>query len=172
MKSTGIQSSALTVFLLLPIALPAQDGGTDTSAHMPGLEELAGDWNIMKPGGETECGHGTEDEFSWRPADPEELPVYLYGGGACWDAERCQEGSPFHSVEITSELHPSLLGGIMEPDHPEHPFADHTQVAFPFAPATWTWATGTLSTHWKTRTVSEPSSPFITGGNSAGALSF
>lgn len=119
--------------LMMPALAVAQTTSQETepNIHMPSFYELEEGWNTMKPGGATRCAHGTEYEFYTRAADPEKLLVFLYGGGACWDAEGCREGSNIYSFEINSESHASRLGGILDPDHPENPFGEFSMVAIP-----------------------------------------
>jgi hypothetical protein len=120
----------MILFLLFPAMLTAQEKGTDKEVHMPGLEEMAEGWNTMKPGGETACAHGTEYEFYTRVADPEKLLVYLYGGGGCWDAEGCRQGSEIYYSDIPAG-NISWRAGILDSEHPENPFIDYTHVAIP-----------------------------------------
>jgi hypothetical protein len=122
-------------FLMIPaiVAGQAKAEVTATEIHMPSFSELEEGWNTMKPGGETSCAHGTEFEFYTRAGDPGKLLVYLYGGGACFDAERCREGTEIYPyrAKIGSDQHPSRQGGILEPDNPENPFEDYSMVAIP-----------------------------------------
>lgn len=132
-KSIILSFIAGLALLMMPALTVAQTTSQKTGPfiHMPSFYELEEGWNTMKPGGETRCAHGTEYEFYTRAADPEKLLVFLYGGGACWDAEGCREGSNIYSSEINSERHPSRLGGILDPDHPENPFGEFSMVAIP-----------------------------------------
>ncbi len=90
------------------------------------LEQLADGWNTIEPGGETVCAHDDPFSFFVRRGDPNRLLVYLYGGGACWDAEGCAEGSDIYSQRIEPRMHPGRLGGILDLEHPENVFRDHT----------------------------------------------
>ena len=130
-------TKTITVFAFFLI--PALVGGqgiaqdADTEIHMPSFSELEEGWNTMKPGGETSCAHGTEYEFYTRADDPGKLLVFLYGGGACFDAEDCREGTEVYHyrANIGPEQHPSRLGGILDPYHPENPLGDYSMVAVP-----------------------------------------
>ncbi len=122
---------ATATLLAVPAASVVQAQETREAPVLPGLAELDEGWNTLEPGGETTCAHGTEYEFYARAGDPERVLVYLYGGGACWNAELCQEGSENYTSEITPAHDASQRGGILDPDHPENPFSDYTMVGIP-----------------------------------------
>ena len=108
---------------------PADAAGA--SQVLPSLAELDEGWTTVEPAGRTACAHGTDYAFYVRPGDPDRLMVYLYGGGACWDAEGCAEGSGLYTDRIRPETHPDRLGGILDHRNADNPFADHTMVAVP-----------------------------------------
>jgi hypothetical protein len=86
----------------------------------------------MVPGGETACAHGTDYVFYVRPGAPDRLLIYLYGGGACWDAEGCEAGSDLYTDSIRPDRHdPRRLHGMLAVDRADNPFRDHTLVAVP-----------------------------------------
>jgi acetyl esterase/lipase len=122
---------ATAAFLAVPAASVGQAQDTRDTEALPSLAELDEGWNTLKPGGETTCAHGTDYEFYARAGDPAHLLVYLYGGGACWNAELCEQGDPYYASEITPALHPSQRGGILDPTHPDNPFGDYTMVGIP-----------------------------------------
>jgi len=186
---------ATAALLAVPAASVGQAQDTRDIGALPGLEDLDEGWNTLKPGGETVCAHGTEYEFYARAGDPEYVLVYLYGGGACWNAELCQEGIASYASEIMPTQHASHLGGILDPDHPENPFAGYTMVGIPVCTgdvhlgdrdAVYTLEdedgerteftihhrglTNTLSAiDWITSNVESPKKIFV-GGGSAGGL--
>lgn len=123
--------SLLVVAGLLCFAGAAAAQEATATSPLPGLAELAEGWNTLKPGGETSCAHGTEFEFYVRAGDPTRLLVYLYGGGACCDAEGCQPGSEIYTSAIQPQHHPDNVSGILDPAHPENPFASYSMVAVP-----------------------------------------
>jgi hypothetical protein len=116
--------TALAALLALPASATAQ--------ILPGRADLADGWNVMAPGGETTCAHGTDYVFYVHPGAPERLLVYLYGGGACWDAEGCEAGSDLYTDSIRPDRHdPRRLHGMLAVDRADNPFRDHTLVAVP-----------------------------------------
>ena len=126
---TGIVTTICLVSL--PAAIFAQEVNTEQNIHMPALDELDEGWNTMKPGGETTCAHGTGFEFYVRAAHTGKLMVYFYGGGACWDAEGCVEGSTIYNQYIRPERHPDRLHGIFDLENPDNPFSEYSMIGIP-----------------------------------------
>jgi hypothetical protein len=120
-----------TLTLLSLLLITSSLAFAQNSSPVSGFGDLNEGWNTFKPGGETMCAHGTEFEFWVRPGHPERLLVYLYGGGGCWDAEGCQEGSRWYTAAVEPERHPSRLSGILDLQHPGNPFAEYTMVVVP-----------------------------------------
>jgi hypothetical protein len=130
----SIMKTITVLAFLMITALVAGQGiaqDADTEIHMPSFSELEESWNTMKPGGETSCAHGTEFEFYIRAGDPSKLLVYLYGGGACFDAESCNEGSGYYFERIEPWMYPDGFRGILDRGHKENPFRDHTMISIP-----------------------------------------
>ncbi|HSJ05548.1 MAG TPA: pectin acetylesterase-family hydrolase [Longimicrobiales bacterium] len=122
-----IRSVALAV-----LACAAAVPGVAGAQELPTFADLAEGWNVMKPGGETICAHGTEYVFHVRPGTPERALIYLYGGGACWDAEGCEAGSDLYTDSIRPDRHdPRRLHGVLALDRADNPFRDYTLVAIP-----------------------------------------
>jgi hypothetical protein len=105
--------------------------GSPSPAPLPSFAELEEGWNALAPGGRTSCAHGDPFSFFVRPGDPARLLLYLTGGGACWDAEGCPDGSLLYTQRVTPEADPGRYSGIIDPGHPENPFAEHTMVVVP-----------------------------------------
>jgi hypothetical protein len=118
-----------TLILIPLLCLITSVALAQSTSTLAAFSELEEGWNTFKPGGETLCAHGTEYQFYVRPADPERLLIYLYGGGGCWDAEECQEGSREYIAE--ADRHPSRLGGVLDVQNVENPFVEYTIVAVP-----------------------------------------
>jgi len=133
---TRYLTKTITVFAFFLI--PALVGGqgiaqdADTEIHMPSFSELEESWNTMKPGGETSCAHGTEFEFYIRAGDPSKILIFLHGGGACFDAEGCAEGSGYYFERIEPWMYPNSPRGILDTEHPDNPFRDQTIVSIPY----------------------------------------
>jgi hypothetical protein len=124
-----------TALASLMFAAHAAAQGSDHTARaaLPGLAELEEGWNDLHPGGETTCAHGDDYVFYARGADPARLVVYLFGGGACWNAETCdpERPDPVYISSILPARHPALQSGILDLEHPENPVAGYSIVALP-----------------------------------------
>lgn len=131
MKICAKVSIAASILFALPLLVQAQEVSTEPKIHMPSFSELEEGWNTLKPGGETRCAHGTEYEFYTRADDPGKLLVFLYGGGACFDAEGCAEGSGHYFERIEPWMYPDGFRGILDRGHKENPFRDHTMIGIP-----------------------------------------
>jgi manganese oxidase len=105
-----------------PAPAPAQD-------VPPAFADLSPGWNTIWPVGETVCAHGDEYMFYVRPGARDRLLVYFHGGGGCWDAEGCEEGSGIY-IQVATRS-PETMSGILDLAHPENPFRDHTMVTVP-----------------------------------------
>jgi hypothetical protein len=122
---------AVSAVLTVPVETRARDSIWETNAPLPAFAELEPGWNTMKPGGETTCAHGTDFEFYVRAGVIRKLMIYFYGGGACWDAKGCVEGSTIYNQYIRPDRHPDRLLGIFDLDHPENPFTGYTMIGIP-----------------------------------------
>lgn len=85
-------------------------------------------WNTVLPGGETACAHNTPFQFWVHPGGSDDLLVYFQGGGGCWSAETCQQGSSWYNQ--TAQRNGSGTG-VFDFDNPDNPFADYTHVVVP-----------------------------------------
>jgi hypothetical protein len=129
---SGILINHLRMWLIvIGLSLVTESALCQSTEVLPLLTELEDGWSTLRPGGETRCAHGSEFEFYARPADSDRVLIYLYGGGACWDAEGCVEDSGIYAGTIGPERHPSRLHGILAVDDDANPVADHTIVAIP-----------------------------------------
>jgi hypothetical protein len=122
------------LFLLCTLAVWGTPAAAQTGAGgLPARSDLDDDgWTTLRPGGETRCALGGEFEFHVRTRDPQRVLIFLYGGGACWDADGCapESGLYVHTLQATS--HPAFLGGIFDFANPANPFADYDVVAVPY----------------------------------------
>jgi hypothetical protein len=134
MMNNLIKTITILAFLMAPAIAAAQGIAEEkeTETYMPAFSELEEGWNTMIPGGETSCAHGTEYEFYARAADPGKLLVYLYGGGACFDAEGCAAGSGYYFERIEPWMYPNRPRGILDTEHPDNPFREYTIVSIPY----------------------------------------
>lgn len=113
------------VFLMLLVlfALPAaaQDDTDDA-------------WDIIQPGGETQCARDTPYQFFVRDvAESNNLMIYFQGGGACWNAVSCREGGTFDDAVNDDEL--DRYNGIFDFTNEANPIADYDIVFIPYCTA-------------------------------------
>ena len=133
MTITILKLTILSLLLILQATARGEEMNplTESDISMPSFSDLKEGWNTMKPGEETACAHGTDYEFYTRPGDPTKLLVFLYGGGACFDAEGCAEGSGHYFERIEPWMYPDRLRGILDPVHQNNPFRGYTMVGIP-----------------------------------------
>ncbi len=87
-------------------------------------------WNTVVPGGETMCAHETMFQFWVHPGD-ENLMVYFQGGGGCWNAETCQQGSSWYKQTASNNEPNRYNTGIFSQRNENNPFANYTVVFVP-----------------------------------------
>lgn len=123
--SIGFLIAALAL-ALLPAAVTARD-------TLPALSELnPNEWNQLDPGGDTICATGTPYSFFARPAAADKLLIAFGGGGGCWSFEHCDPASsPTYLPNASSLTLMASLGGILDMDHPENPFAGYSAITIP-----------------------------------------
>lgn len=101
---------------------------------LPPALELAEGWNQISPGGDTACARGGLYSYFIRtvPAS-QKLLIYFEGGGGCYDAASCREGSHAFDDSIDPALpadNPSLKTyGVFALHDSRNPFADYN-IAF------------------------------------------
>ncbi|WP_116998486.1 pectin acetylesterase-family hydrolase [Desertimonas flava] len=112
-----------------PVEPPPDAGGGGGAGADGGPSE----WEAITPGGDCECADGSEFTFWDRDADPTRVVLYLDGGGACTDALTCaftgsNGESDFYTWSIGGK-DPGFPGrGILDLDHADNPFAEHSFV--------------------------------------------
>ncbi|HYP21692.1 MAG TPA: pectin acetylesterase-family hydrolase, partial [Chloroflexia bacterium] len=102
-----------------------------TQVAGPNLPQLAAGWTRIEPGGETICARGTPYAFWVRPGTVNKLLVYFEGGGGCWNAETCREGSTFFDDAVTAHDGPHYQSGVLDMDNPDNPFKDYYALYMP-----------------------------------------
>ena len=110
--------------LILSACAPASDanGAMGRAATADALlAEMVPGWNHVEGGAETDCAHGTDFSFWFHAGNPEQLAIYLQGGGACWFGEICAlDRSPAYNPAIDEEAEPPATG-ILELENPDNP---------------------------------------------------
>ncbi|HEX6289706.1 MAG TPA: pectin acetylesterase-family hydrolase [Herpetosiphonaceae bacterium] len=97
-----------------------------------GLPELASGWTRIDAGGEAMCARGTPYSFWVRPGTVNKLLIYFQGGGGCWSAETCRQGSTFFQDAADERDNPSYESGIFDLENPDNPFKDYYIVYVPY----------------------------------------
>lgn len=129
------------LFLLLTVLVfgmgiaTASDQSTDSS--MVGAQELVdGQWNQIKPGGETTCARGTDYSFFVRPGDSEKLMIHFQGGGACWNGVNCSAG-PLQTFDdtVSDDESAQFAAGVFDVENEQNPVKDYTQVVVSYCTA-------------------------------------
>jgi hypothetical protein len=114
---------------------------TTPEVSMPPLTELiAGEWNTLIPGGDTECARETPFQFFVRPAadgNTDKLLIYYQGGGACWDLFTCSAGGTgmFDNVVNSAAEEIGDYNGIFDFENSQNPVADYNMVFIPYCTA-------------------------------------
>lgn len=123
----GVLAFAIGIAIALPLL--GQTTYTVTAASLP-----IG-WTAIAPGGNTTCGNGTPFQFFVRPHEgSKKLMIYYQAGGACWDAQTCDDDSLAYDKSIDyAEF--ETYRGIFDFTNPENPVADYNWVFIPYCTA-------------------------------------
>ena len=109
----------LLVFFAIPLA--AQDEGNEY-------------WDVIEPGGETQCARETPYLFYVHDAgETDNLMIYFQGGGACWNAVSCREGGTFDDAVDGLEI--THYNGIFDFTNEANPILDYDIVFIPYCTA-------------------------------------
>jgi Pectinacetylesterase len=106
------------------LALAACAGGDDEPVAL-------GSWERVEPGGDTSCARGGPYAYWLRKGDPKKLVVFFQGGGGCFNAETCQEGSPWFDDRVDGEDEPLRQAGMLSLDERANPFREWSFVYIP-----------------------------------------
>src|SRR3972149_4809894 len=134
MKKWGSFTELLVLFSLVVLAMMGSVAAQDTTTtvgEMPALSDLEAGWNKLVPGGDTICSNDTEFSFSVRPAESNNLLIYLNGGGACWFGVICDlTAEPTTYIPFADISHnvPDEQRGIFDFSNEENPLADYNVV--------------------------------------------
>lgn len=129
--------SATTVSEVIP---PPAETRAPIVAVTPEATAVVGDklaglpqgWTKIDGGGEAICARGTPYSFWVRPGTINKLVLYFEGGGGCWDAESCREGSTFFDDSVDNGDSPERAAGIFDLDNPDNPFKDYSMIYVPY----------------------------------------
>jgi hypothetical protein len=111
--------ASIVAALLLLVSGGAAEGRTEPQ------------WVKVEPGGRTACARGGPYAYWLRRADPTRLVIFFQGGGGCWDAETCAEGSGWFDDRVGSDDDPEYASGLLDPTTSENPFRSWSFVYAP-----------------------------------------
>lgn len=119
-----------------PTTTVAADGtGTDAAEGDAPVDPQT-QWVEHEAPAECECAHGDPYSYWTRTADPDKVVLYFQGGGACFSADMCAQGSTNYTqvasgleVTGTDSRDPS---GIFDLNDPTNPFRDWSFVYVPY----------------------------------------
>jgi len=120
-------------FAVLALAIAAcapYDESADVATSL--LAELDAGWNHIEGPDHTDCSHGTDFSFWFKPGDTGKLAVYFQGGGACWMGEICAlDRTPSYDPSVDESDHPPEEG-IFDFDEAENPIRDWSVLFVPY----------------------------------------
>lgn len=98
-------------------------------------------WTEIPLGGETLCADGSPYSMFVHKGTSGKMVLDFMGGGACWNAETCREGSPYVRKKV-----PDILGswlpeadGFYDRTNKKNPFRDDTHVIIPYCTGDIHW---------------------------------
>lgn len=110
----------------------AADTTTTAPADDPEVPVEAGEWEQHVPGGDCQCGDGSEFSFWSRAADPEKVLLYFQGGGACFSLATCDPADPTYTLVADGSQATASDSGVFALDNPDNPFRDWSIVFVPY----------------------------------------
>lgn len=120
------------LLLLLSLIAFVAIGVSSAQDEMPTFADLDDGWNIIETDGV--CAPGTDYEFYVLPGSMDDLHLYFFGGGACWNAETCnfRNGGTYAPAVFFPFYDGEPGGGIFNFENPANPIAEYTQVLLPY----------------------------------------
>lgn len=138
LKFSGLRKyfELTTIFTVL-----ALDGSTKA------LAADATGWSEIPLAGETRCADGSPYSIFVHQGTSGKLVLDFMGGGACWNAETCKEGSIYFRKKI-----PDIIGswlpesdGIYDRTNPNNPFRNDTHVMIPYCTGDVHWGSADVT---------------------------
>lgn len=127
----GCAIVVIALMLTTPLAhaQSARQAGASKSS-----ETLEPGWNRIDGGPSTICSLGTPYAFFVEPGDARRLMVYFAGGGACWNAETCNDKA--RPRQFNAAVNAGRPGsGVFDTTRADNPVRDFTKVAVPYCTA-------------------------------------
>ncbi|HTJ24098.1 MAG TPA: pectin acetylesterase-family hydrolase [Gemmatimonadaceae bacterium] len=123
---------AIIALMLTAPAVHAQSAGQ--AGASPSSQTLEPGWNRIDGGPSTICSLGSPYAFFVAPGDARRLMVYFAGGGACWNAELCDDKArPRRYSAAVNPQRPRT--GIFDTTRADNPVRDFTKVFVPYCTA-------------------------------------
>jgi hypothetical protein len=119
----------------LTLALHCQSAFSSDALTETGNTPAESTWQVIEPGGDTQCSDGSPYKFHIKPGKKDKLFVFLNGGGACWNGQTCDVRAKRKAFVPRADLphnDPNQHQGIFELDNPENPVKDWTMVFAPY----------------------------------------
>lgn len=103
--------------------------------------QLPPEWSEISPGGDTSCMHNTPFSFFFSPGTTNKVVIDFMGGGACWKAELCEQGSAsaIESVEQFKKEFGDKLQGIYDRKEASNPLKEWNHIFIPYCTGDLHW---------------------------------
>lgn len=150
---TLAKRSCLTLPILgMSICLVSAAGGKPALAGQsssPSVVALAtSGWNEVTPNGDALCARGAPFAFFVRPGASDRVVIDFMGGGACWNADTCDEGSLTFTDTVDGPrqaLSTGQVGGIWNHGNPNNPYQEWTHVIVPYCTGDVHWGSSDVT---------------------------
>ena len=123
-------------FSVVMIAVCSQSAfALDVQTETAEIAKTAVDWQVIKPGGDTQCSDGSPYKFYVKPGKKDKLFVFFNGGGACWNAQTCDVRAKRKAFVPSTDVphnNPNHHKGIFDLRNPENPVKEWTMVFAPY----------------------------------------
>ena len=123
---------AVIALMLTAPAVNAQSAGQ--AGASTSSDKLEPGWNRIEGGPSTICSLGSPYSFFVEPGDARKLMVYFAGGGACWNAETCNDKARPRQFNAAVNAG-RASSGVFDTTHADNPVRDFTKVAVPYCTA-------------------------------------
>ena len=100
-----------------------------------------GNWQEIKPGGNTMCARGEEFSFFVHPGTVDNIIIDYIGGGACWNSYTCSKDTAtfVDSVDYVKERQRKGLEGFYDKSNPHNPIKDWHHIVIPYCTGDIHW---------------------------------
>ena len=121
--------------------------GDVPDASLTDFDALAvGEWHEVNLPGNLRCADGSPYKFFLYKGSSPNLAINFFGGGGCWNAFTCKEGSGLYTRDISEaqEIYErgrdgEDLSGIFDMEDERNPILDYTHVLVPYCTGDVHW---------------------------------